>query len=262
MSAYINLTYEVDGPSAVITISRERALNALNHHTLNELVAALHAASTDPTVRGIILIGAGDRAFVAGADIAEMQELGVQEAHALSSLGQSVGELIERLHKPVIAAVHGFALGGGCELALACDFIYATPKSRFGQPEVNLGVMCGFGGTQRLPRRIPPGRAMELVLTGETIDAEEALRLGLVNKILPDRATLLDEAKATVGKIAQKGPLAVAASRRAVRRTDDMSLTQGNELERELFASLFSTDDQKEGMQAFLAKRPPVFQGK
>jgi len=262
MSAFLNLTYEVEGASAIITLSREKALNALNRQTLVELLAALHAASDDLEVRGIILTGAGEKAFVAGADIAEMVELGVHDAHSLSALGHAIGELIERLSKPVIAAVHGFALGGGCELALACDFIYATPKSRFGQPEVNLGVMCGFGGTQRLPRRIPPGRAMELILTGDLIDAEEALRLGLVNKILPDRAALLAEAKATVAKIAQKGPQAVAASRRAVRRTDELSLSAGNELEQQLFASLFATHDQKEGMQAFLAKRPPAFQGK
>jgi enoyl-CoA hydratase len=258
--SYENLKYEVLGVSCVLTVSREKALNALNAATLAELAGALARAADDPQVRGVILTGAGEKAFVAGADIAEMKGHGPAEARALAELGHRVGDAIERLPKPVVAAVNGFALGGGCELALACDFIYAADKARFGQPEVNLGVMAGFGGTQRLPRRIGPARAMELLLTGDLIGAEEALRLGLVNKVVP-AAQLLDEARQTIEKIAQKGPLAVAATKRAVRRGGELPLGAANELERELFAHLFSSADQKEGMEAFLGKRAAQFKG-
>jgi enoyl-CoA hydratase len=255
------LRIEKQGVTATITIAREKALNALNRQVLTELRDAFRALEADEAVRAVIVTGAGEKAFVAGADIAEMQALGPAEAHAFASLGHEVGDAIAEMGKPVIAAVNGFALGGGCELALACDFVYASERAKFGQPEVNLGVIAGFGGTQRLPRRVGPGRAMELLLTGDMIGAEEAHRLGLVNKVCaPDK--LLDEARAAGEKIAQKGPLAVAATKRAVRRSFELPLAAGNELERELFAILFSTADQKEGMRAFVEKRPAKFDGR
>ncbi|HZS41066.1 MAG TPA: enoyl-CoA hydratase-related protein [Polyangia bacterium] len=258
---YDNIKYDVDGFIAIITINREKALNALNRHTLNELTWALREADGDERIRAVIVTGAGEKAFVAGADIAEMVDLGAVEARGFAEAGHAVGDAIETMHKPVIAAVNGFALGGGCELALACDFVYASEKAKFGQPEVNLGVMCGFGGTQRLPRRIGVARAMELILTGDVIGADEALRVGLVNKVVP-AAELMNEAKKCAEKIASKGPLAVAASRTAVRQSQELPLAAGNRLERELFALLFASADQKEGMRAFLAKRPAKFEGK
>jgi enoyl-CoA hydratase len=259
--AYDNIRYEVDGQVAMITIAREKALNALNRHTLNEIQWALGDADGDERIRAVIVTGAGDKAFVAGADIAEMADLSPVEAEAFAAVGHAVGATLEEMGKPVIAAVNGFALGGGCELALACDFIYASTKAKFGQPEVNLGVMCGFGGTQRLPRRVGVARAMELILTGDTIGAEEALRIGLVNKVVAPEA-LIAEARACAEKIAKKGPLAIRASRRAVRASEQMPLEAGNELEQRMFAMLFSTEDHTEGMRAFLEKRAAKFLGK
>jgi enoyl-CoA hydratase len=259
--AYENIRYEVEGFVATITIAREKALNALNRQTLNEIAWALREADGDARIRAVIVTGAGEKAFVAGADIAEMQDQTATDARGFAQVGRTVGDVLESMAKPVIAAVNGFALGGGCELALACDFVYASEKARFGQPEINLGVIPGFGGTQRLPRRIGTARAMELVLTGDLIDAQEALRIGLVNKVFaPDQ--LLAETRKTAEKIASKGPLAVAAARKAVRKSQELPLSSGNDLEAELFALLFATADQKEGMKAFLAKRPAVFEGK
>jgi enoyl-CoA hydratase len=261
MPSYENVRFEVDGFIATITVAREKALNALNRQTLNEIGWALRDADGDARVRCCILTGAGDKAFVAGADIAEMAEQGATDARGFATAGRTVGDILENMSKPVIAAVNGFALGGGCELALACDFIYASDKSKFGQPEVNLGVIPGFGGTQRLPRRIGAGRAMELILTGDLIGADEALRIGLVNKIFP-AAELLAETKKCADKIASKGPLAISYARRAVRKGAELSLSSGNDYEAELFALLFATADQKEGMRAFLGKRPANFEGK
>jgi enoyl-CoA hydratase len=261
MPSYENVRYEVDGFIATITIAREKALNALNRHTLNEIGWALRDADGDARVRCVILTGAGEKAFVAGADIAEMAEQGAIEARGFAGAGRAVGDVLEAMQKPVIAAVNGFALGGGTELALACDFIYASDKAKFGQPEINLGVIPGFGGTQRLARRIGVGRAMELILTGDMIGADEALRLGLVNRVVP-AAELLAETKKTAEKIAAKGPIAVAHAKRAVRQSQDLPLDKGNDLEADLFALLFATQDQKEGMRAFLAKRPAKFEGK
>jgi enoyl-CoA hydratase len=259
--AHDNIKYETDGFIAVITVAREPQLNALNRHTLNEIGWALREADGDARLRAVILTGAGPKAFVAGADIAEMQEQNATEARSFAQAGRTVGDILEAMQKPVIAAVNGFALGGGCELALACDFIYASDKAKFGQPEVNLGVIPGFGGTQRLPRRVGLARAMELVLTGEVIGADEALRIGLVNKVVPAEQ-LMAEAKKCAEKIAAKGPLAIAYARRAMRKSQELSLPAGNDLEGELFALLFATADQKEGMKAFLAKRPAKFEGK
>ena len=259
--SYENVRYEIDGFIATVTIAREKALNALNRHTLNEIGWALREADGDARVRVVILTGAGEKAFVAGADISEMSEQNATEARSFAAAGRNIGDILENMTKPVIAAVNGFALGGGCELALACDFVYASDKAKFGQPEVNLGVIPGFGGTQRLPRRIGAGRAMELILTGDVINAEEAYRIGLVNRIVPG-AELLAETRKTADKIAAKGPLAIAYARRAVRKAAELNLPAGNDLEAELFALLFATADQKEGMRAFIAKRPAKFEGK
>ena len=261
MSAHPSVLVEGDGPIVVITINRPAVLNALDERTLRELQDALVRLVGSPSVRCAILTGAGERAFVAGADIAAMAGLGPRQARAFAELGHEVGHAIEALHVPVIAAVNGFALGGGCELALACDFVYASTNARFGQPEVNLGVMPGFGGTQRLPRRVGLGRARELVYTGAVIGADEALRIGLVNAVF-EPAELLPRARATAEVIAGKAPLAIADAKRALRRGADLPLGEANELERHLFAGLFATEDQKEGMKAFVAKRPPKFEGR
>jgi len=261
MPSYENVRYEVDGFIATITVAREKALNALNRTTLSEIAWALGEADGDARVRCVIVTGAGDKAFIAGADISEMAEQGATEARGFAAAGRRAGDVLENMGKPVIAAVNGFALGGGCELALACDFIYASDKAKFGQPEVNLGVIPGFGGTQRLPRRIGAGRAMELILTGDLIGADEALRVGLVNKVFP-AAELMAETKKCAEKISSKGPLAIAYARRAVRKGAELNLPAGNDYEAELFALLFATQDQKEGMRAFLGKRPAKFEGK
>jgi enoyl-CoA hydratase len=253
----------VDAGAAVatVTIDRPQVLNALDDVTLRELLAAFEGLAGSPLLRCVILTGAGDKAFVAGADIARMSGLGPREARAFAELGHELGDAIEALSVPVIAAVNGFALGGGCELALACDFIYASAKARFGQPEVNLGVIPGFGGTQRLARRVGIGRARELIYTGAIISADEALRIGLVNVVV-EPAQLMARVRAVADAIAQKAPLAVADAKRALRYGADMPLAEAHELERHLFAGLFATADQKEGMAAFTEKRPAKFDGR
>ena len=257
-TAFENIQYEAHGSIATITVAREKALNALNGATLTELVAAVARAEADRSVRVVIVTGAGEKAFVAGADIAEMANLDPLDAARLSGLGHALGAAIEQSAKPYLAAVNGFALGGGCELALACDLIFASDRAKFGQPEVNLAVIPGFGGTQRLPRRIGTARAAELILTGDLIDAQEALRIGLVNRVFAPNA-LIEETRKVAHKIASKGGAAIAAALRAVRASQQGTLEQGLEQERQLFADLFATDDQKEGMAAFLEKRPPKF---
>jgi enoyl-CoA hydratase len=255
------LLFEKHGPVATVTINRPKALNALNPTVIDELTHLFGALAADREVRAAILTGAGDRAFVAGADITAMAALGPAEALLLAEKGHRLCDRLSRLPQPVIAAVNGFALGGGTELALACDLIYASSKAKFGQPEVNIGVMPGFGGTQRLPRRVGLGRAAEMIFTGEPIGAEEALRLGLVNAVVAPE-DLLPRARAVAEKIAQRAPHAVAMSKRALYEGQEMPLSQANALERRLFADLFATADQKEGMQAFLEKRPATFTGK
>jgi enoyl-CoA hydratase len=252
---------ERDGAVLTLTINRPKALNALNAATIEALLQAMNDVAATPEIRCVILTGAGDRAFVAGADIAAMVDQGTWEARAFSELGHALAHAMEGLAVPIIAAVNGFALGGGCELAVACDFIYAARTAKFGQPEVNLGLIPGFGGTQRLPRRIGVARARELVFTGELISADEALRIGLCNRVF-EPAELMARARATAATIAGKPPLAVADAKRALRRSEDLSLSAGNELEQQLFAGLFATADRREGMQAFLEKRPAKFQGR
>jgi enoyl-CoA hydratase len=252
-----------DGDSGIttLTVNRPKALNALDAATLRALSEALSGAALSTGLRCLILTGAGDKAFVAGADITAMARLTPRQARDFAELGHALGDALEALPVPVIAAVNGFALGGGCELALACDFIYAARTAKFGQPEVNLGVIPGFGGTQRLQRRIGIARARELIYTGEIISAEEGLRIGLVNRIF-EPAELMSRARAAAAVIASKAPLAIADAKRAMKHGADIPLAEAHELERQLFAGLFATEDQREGMAAFTEKRAPIFRGR
>jgi enoyl-CoA hydratase len=255
------LLVEREGAVLTLTINRPKALNALDADTMHALLEALSTAVGTEEIRCVIITGAGERAFVAGADIAAMVDIGSWEARAFTELGHGLADAMETLPIPIIAAVNGFALGGGCELAVACDFIYAARTAKFGQPEVNLGLIPGFGGTQRLPRRIGVARARELIFTGEIISADEALRIGLCNRVF-EPADLLPKARATAAVIAAKPPLAIADAKRALRRSEELSLSAGNELEQQLFAGLFATADRREGMKAFLEKRPAKFHGR
>jgi len=254
---------ERDGAIAVITLNRPDKLNALNAELLGELdvlLASLSSASGAEAVSCAILTGAGDKAFAAGADIAAMLPMSTEQGRAFSELGHRICSRIERAPFPVLGAVNGFALGGGCEIALACDFIYASDKAKLGQPEVNLGIIPGFGGSQRLARRVGIGRARELCYTGDTVNAEEALRVGLVNVVVP-HAELMTKARETATKIASKGRLAIAQCKRVLYTGADVPLDVANALETQSFAMLFGTDDRAEGMKAFLEKRKPAFTG-
>lgn len=251
---------EEDGPIATLTINRPDKLNALSVDVLAALHDAIEQLRAWTSVRCAILTGAGDKAFVAGADIAEMKELSVDAARAFAQKGQAVLASLESLPVPVIAAVNGFALGGGCEIALACDFIHASKKARFGQPEVKLGVIPGFGGTQRLARRVGIGMARQLVYSGAMIDAEEALRIGLVNAVhAPDE--LLAKAREVATTIASMGPFAVSEAKRVLLEGEDRPLGAATAREAEGFARCFATSDQTEGMTAFLEKRRADFKG-
>jgi enoyl-CoA hydratase len=256
-------TILVDRDDHVVTITLNRAdkLNALNEELLTELGRVVRDLMRDADVRCAILTGAGDKAFAAGADIAAMSEMTAVQAKLFAELGHRVGHALEATHFPVIAAVNGFALGGGCELALACDFIYASDRARLGQPEVSLGILPGFGGTQLLARRVGAARARELCMTGDIVSAEDALRIGLVNAVVP-HGELLPRVRDLANKIASKGPLAVAGIKRVVVRGADVPLATANELEATAFAALFGTHDQREGMRAFLEKRTPKFEGR
>jgi len=256
--SYSNLKLEFEGPVAVLTLSRPKALNALNSETFHQLDRALAEIEARLETRALIVTGEGEKAFVAGADIAEMAPLQPDEAEAFSSLGQWIFDRLERLHCPSIAAVNGFALGGGLELALACDLIYASERAKMGLPEVSLGVIPGFGGTQRLCRRVGQARAKELIFTGDVIDAARAKEIGLALEVLAPEA-LLPHCRAVAERWVKRGPLAVEAAKRVVCRGAEMELSGGLALERETFGRLFATQDRREGMDAFLAKRPPVF---
>lgn len=266
MATYETLEIEDRDAARIIRINRPKALNALNPTVVAELTLALEALTNqieagDWRVRGLILTGAGDKAFVAGADIAAMVDMGADQAMTFASQGHAVGEMLANLPIPAIAAVNGFALGGGCELAMACDFIIASEKAKFGQPEVKLAVIPGFGGTQRLTRRVGLARAIELCVTGDMIRADEALRIGLANRVVaPDQ--LLETCLGIVAAVAKMGPLAVAAAKRVLHQGAELPLEAANQLEIEAFAGLFDSADQSEGMQAFLAKREPQFTGK
>jgi enoyl-CoA hydratase/carnithine racemase len=255
-----NVLYEKKGSIAYVTVNRPRVLNALSGATFEDLKAAFLEAQSDREVRGVILTGAGDKAFVAGADISELATITPIQAEENTRLGQGVADLIENLGKPVVAAVNGYALGGGCELALASSIRVAAENARFGLPEVTLGLMPGAGGTQRLPRAIGKGRALQLILTGGMIDAQEAYRIGLVNEVVP-AAELISRSEAILAKINANAPISIRYALEAVNKGMETSQSEGVLLEATLFALCASTEDKKEGTTAFLNKRKPQFQG-
>ena len=256
-----NVLYEKKGPIAYVTLNRPKVLNALNQRTWQDLRAAFENARDDADVRGAILTGAGDKAFIAGADIGELAQVTAVEAERSSTYGQEVLNLVENLGKPVIAAVNGFALGGGCETAMACTIRIAVEHAKFGQPEVKLGLIPGGGGTQRLPRLVGKGHALQLILSGEMISAQEAYRIGLVNEVVP-AAELITRAEGILKQIFSNAPLAVKYSLEAVNKGLETSQAEGLSLEASYFGLCAGTEDKKEGTQAFLQKRAPQFQGR
>lgn len=258
---YRNLLFEKEGSIGLLTINRPQVLNALNREAMTEISQVVSKIATDPEVAVLIITGAGEKSFVAGADISEMRTLSALEGRAWSKFSQATFNAIENLPQPVIAAVNGYALGGGCELAMSCDIRIASDKAKFGQPEVLLGVVAAFAGTQRLPRLVGKGRAKELLFTGDQIDAAEACRIGLVNKVVP-AGELLTAAKALAAKIISRGPVAVQLCKAAVNEGLDMDLESAQAYEAEVFGLCFATADQKEGMNAFVEKRPAKFTGK
>ncbi|GBG57379.1 short-chain-enoyl-CoA hydratase [Sporomusaceae bacterium FL31] len=261
MNSYETLQYEISNGICILTLCRPQALNALNEVMIKELDRLFDLLAQDDSVKVVIMTGSGTKSFVAGADITEMQSLSVEGGREWARLGQSVFNKIETLPKPVIAAINGFALGGGCELAMACDIRIASSKAKFAQPEVTLGITPGYGGTQRLPRLIGKGRAKELLFTGAMIDAAEAYRIGLVNQVV-DPEELMSAARAMAGKIMQCAPFAVQMCKAAINNGVDDELDTGVVYEAEVFGLCFSTVDQKEGMAAFIEKRKAIFTGK
>lgn len=259
--SYANILFEKDATVGVLSVNRPKSLNALNPATLTEMANCLETLRVDDSLRCLVLTGTGERAFVAGADISAMVSMSPLEGKKFATLGLGVVRTLEELPIPVIAAVNGFALGGGIELALACDLIIAADTARFGQPEINLGVIPGFGGTQRLARRIGLPRARELIYTGDMIDAEAALRYGLANRVVP-AAECLAEAKTLARKLAGKPPVAIRQAKAAINAGSDMDLHNGCRFETEAFALSFSTADKDEGMAAFLEKRAAKFTGR
>jgi enoyl-CoA hydratase len=258
VATYQNILSTVEGNVAIITLNRPKVLNALNHDLMNEVVQALENFERDDQIHAIVLTGS-ERAFAAGADIKEMSE-----ESAISILLKNrfaTWDKIRSCKKPIIAAVSGFALGGGCELAMNCDIIVASETAQFGQPEINLGVIPGAGGTQRLTRVVGKHKAMEMILTGRSVTAQEALALGLVNKVVPVEL-FLEEAKAMAQEIAKKSPIAVRLAKESILKTFDCSISDGLEFERKNFYMLFASEDQKEGMKAFLEKRQASFVGR
>jgi enoyl-CoA hydratase/carnithine racemase len=256
-----NVLYEKKGAIAYVTVNRPKVLNALNTPTWKDLRTAFQDARDDTAVRGVILTGAGNKAFIAGADISELARVTAFEAEQSSRFGQRVLDLIEDLGKPVIAAVNGFALGGGCETAMACSIRLAVDTAKFGQPEVKLGLVPGGGGTQRLPRLVGKGRALQLILSGEMISAQEAYRIGLVNEVVPV-ADLITRAEAILNKIASNAPIAVKFALEAANKGLETSQDEGLLLEASYFGLCAATEDKKEGTTAFLEKRAPRFQGR
>jgi enoyl-CoA hydratase len=257
--SYETLQVEMDGPVAIVTIDRPEKRNALNGVVRRELLEEVGRLSSDDTVRVIVLTGSGDKAFVAGADIGEFAgRTPLQQRGAMES--PRVFEAIAACSKPVIAMINGFALGGGCELALACDLRIASDSARLGQPEINLGIIPGGGGTQRLPRIVGMGQAMRLVLTAEIIDAPEALRIGLVDLVFP-ADQLRERVLEIAGKMAERSPVALRMAKAAVRAAAEMPLAAGLDYEKELFVTCFASEDRAEGVAAFLEKRPPSFRG-
>jgi len=254
--AYKTIILDIDESVALITLNRPEALNALNAALWAELGQALAACDRDDKVRAIVITGS-DKAFAAGADVTEMADKSFVDLFGANHLAEE-STVLTRTRKPVIAAVAGYCLGGGCELAMMCDFIIAADTAKFGQPEINLGIIAGLGGTQRLTRFVGKSKAMDMHLTGRMMDAAEAERCGLVSRVVPARS-LIDEARTTAGKIAEKSRIAVMAAKDAINRAYETTLAEGVLYERRLFQSLFATEDQKEGMEAFRQKRAPQF---
>src|SRR5215831_21335471 len=259
--AYETLLYEKRNGIGYVTINRPENLNALNQRVTAELRACFENIQADKEVRAVILSGAGEKSFVAGADVSELAVQDPMQGQQTSTSGQRTLDFIEDLGKPVIAAVNGYALGGGCELAMACTLRIASENARFGQPEVKLGIMPGYAGTQRLPRLVGKGRAMELILTGEPISAQEAYRIGLVNQVVASE-DLIAAAEAVARKIMANGPLAVKFSMEAVNHSAEVTQEEGQFLEATLFGLCCTTADMKEGTRAFLEKRPATFMGR
>jgi enoyl-CoA hydratase/carnithine racemase len=256
-----NILYEKKDGIAYVTLNRPKVLNALNQRTWQDLRTAFEDAREDTSVRGVILTGAGDKAFIAGADIGELAHVTAIDAQSSSSYGQAVLDLIENLGKPVIAAINGFALGGGCETAMACTIRVASEHAKFGQPEVTLGIIPGGGGTQRLSRLVGKGRALQLILSGAMIGAQEAYRIGLVNEVVP-AADVIPRAEAILKQIFANAPLAVKFSLEAVNQGLETSQAEGQALEASLFGLCAGTEDKNEGTRAFLQKRAAQFQGR
>jgi len=253
--------YQIEEGIAIVTIDNPAALNALNTPTLTQLDQAFDQLAGNPEVKGVIITGGGEKSFVAGADIGEFQQVKGSTAAAFMARGQRIFDKIEAFDRPVIAAVNGFALGGGNELAMCCDIRVAAENALFGQPEVNLGIIPGYGGTQRLPRLIGPGKAKEIILADERINAQEALRIGLVQRVVP-KGQAVEEAKKLLKKIMSKGPLAIKMGKKAINEGLGMSLRAGLDLEGQCEAVCFGSEDKDEGAKAFLEKRPAQFKGK
>lgn len=260
MTDYKNIIVEKNNSTLLVTINRERALNALNKETIAELQSAFDEYQSDSAIRCVIVTGAGSKSFVAGADIAELSELDQEGGETLSRNGLKLMQTIQDFPWPVIAAINGFALGGGCELALACDIRLASTKARLGQPEVSLGLIPGYGGTQRLARIVGRGKAMQLILSGATIRADEAYRIGLVDEIC-EPEELMDKAQAMADEIASKGPLAIKKAKECINGGLEMTLAEGCQLEMKKFGEVCGTSDKTEGTKAFMEKRKPDFKG-
>src|SRR5512136_1161539 len=258
---YKNVLVSFEGEVGIVAVNRPRALNALNTETLNDIQAGIQEVKDHVEVKVLIVTGGGEKAFVAGADIEEMKGMNSIEALNFSRLGHLTMKMIQDFDRPVIAAVNGYALGGGTEIAIACDFVYASENARFGLPEVTLGIFPGFGGTQRLPRLIGKGRAKELIMTGKMVTAQEAYQMGIVNRVFP-QASLMEETKKVALQIAANGAIGVRLAKMAVDTGFNMDLTEALTLESFAFSFGFTTEDQKEGMSAFVEKRKPNFKGK
>jgi enoyl-CoA hydratase len=258
---YTHLIYEAASGIATITVNRPNVMNALSQALLRELLQAATRAEGNPAIRAVIITGAGEKAFAAGADIAAFKDMGAGEALGFLKEAQGVMNRIEQLKKPVLAAVNGYALGAGCELAMACDMIYAADTAKFGLPEVNLGIIPGAGGTQRLPRRVGEARAKELIYTGEMIDAQEAYRIGLVNRVFP-APELMAATRRLAEKIVRKGAVAIESAKRVITEGADLDLKRALALEAKACALCFDTEDKTEGVSAFLEKREARFKGR